>query len=100
MVRLHRESGARGPRPTAPLKLVAAAFVVVCIVGTATALDWNVGTKRISIPGNNADSGTAIVPTAVVVNYGDTLYTIAVRNGTTVNAQDNNTLFLHAWFAM
>jgi hypothetical protein len=69
---------AHGRGPAALRKLATTVLAVVCIVGIATALDWNVGTKRIAIPGNNVDSGTAIVPTAVVVNYGDSIASFPV----------------------
>jgi hypothetical protein len=78
MKRHRSEGSARGPRPETLRKFAATVFAVVCMVGPAMALTWNVGTKRIAIPGNNADSGTAIVPTAVVVNYGDSVASFPV----------------------
>ncbi len=108
MVRLYHESSVRGRGPTALTKFVATAFAVVCIVGTAMALDWNVGTKRIAVPGNNADSGTAIVPTAVVVNYGDSVASFPVlfsigtfyadtQNVTNLNPGDSTPVPFDTW---
>ena len=105
----YRDDGStRGQRPAALRKFVATAFAVVCIVGTATALDWNVGTKRIAVPGNNADSGTAIVPTAVVVNYGDSVASFPVlfsigtfyadtQNVTNLNPGDSTPVPFDTW---
>jgi hypothetical protein len=104
----HNDGSTRGQRPATLRKFVATAFAVVCIVGTATALDWDVGTKRIAIPGNNADSGTAIVPTAVVVNYGDSVASFPVlfsigtfyadtQNVTNLNPGDSTQVPFDTW---
>jgi hypothetical protein len=89
-------------------RLATVVLTMVCIAATATALDWNVGTKRIVIPGNNADSGTAIVPTAVVVNYGDSAASFPVlfyigtvyadtQNVTNLNPGDSTPVPFDTW---
>ncbi len=65
------DGSACGKRPSALFKFVAAVFAVACIVGPARALTWNVGTKRIVAPPGGVDSGTAVVPSAVIINPGD-----------------------------
>jgi hypothetical protein len=64
--------GTRGKRPAKGLKFAVAILAVVCTVGPAMAKAWNAGTKRIiSPPTGNTDSGTVVVPSAVVFNPGD-----------------------------
>ena len=75
----HRSDGsARGQRPATLRRFVATVFAVACIVGPAMAKTWDVATKRIAVPAGTVDSGTAVVPSAVVVNNGDSTATFAV----------------------
>ncbi|HTW92911.1 MAG TPA: CARDB domain-containing protein [bacterium] len=80
MARQYRNNGsAGGRRPTALLKFAAALLAVTCIAGPAMGLPWNVGTKRIvSPPAGNTDSGTVVVPSAVITNPGDSTATFPV----------------------
>ena len=72
MARQYRDDGsACGERPAALRRFVATVFAVVCIVGPAMAWTWDVGTKRIVSPPRGVDSGTAVVPSAVIINPGD-----------------------------
>jgi hypothetical protein len=82
---------ARGQRPATLRKVVLTALAVACLVGPAMAWTWNVGTRRIlSPPTANIDSGTVVVPSAVVFNPGDStatfpvLYTIGTFYSSTV----------------
>ena len=75
----YRDDGSvRGQRPATLCKLVATVFAVVCIVGPAMAWTWDVGTKRIVSPPAGVDSGTAVVPSAVIINPGDSTGTSVV----------------------
>ena len=75
----HRNGGgARGRRPATLRKFVATVFAVVCIVGPAMAKTWDVATKRIVVPAVSVDSGTMVVPSAMVVNNGDSTATFPV----------------------
>ena len=66
------DGGAWGKRPSTLLKFAAAVLVVLCTAGPAMGKAWNAGTKRIiSPPTGSTDSGTAVVPSAVVFNPGD-----------------------------
>ena len=72
MVRQYRnKSGGSGQRPATLGKFATAVFAVVCMVGPAMAWTWDVGTKRIVSPPRGVDSGTAVVPSAVIINTGD-----------------------------
>ena len=65
------DCSARGRRSATLPKLVATVFAVACIVGPAMGWTWDAATKRIAVPTGNVDSGTAVVPSAVIVNNGD-----------------------------
>jgi hypothetical protein len=107
----HGDCSARGRRSATLPKLVAAVLAVVCIVGSARALTWNVGTKRIVSPPAGVDSGAAVVPSAVIINPGDstasfpvvlnigTLYT-DTQNVTDLAHGDSFTVVFDTWVAL
>jgi hypothetical protein len=112
MARQNRDDGtACGKRPSALFKFVAAVFAVACIVGSARALTWNVGTKRIVAPPGGVDSGTAVVPSAVIINPGDSTASFPVvfnigtfytdtQNVTDLAHGDSVTVSFDPWVAL
>ncbi|HTW91197.1 MAG TPA: FlgD immunoglobulin-like domain containing protein [bacterium] len=112
MARPYRSDGsACGGRPTALLKLAVTVFAVVCIVGPAMGWMWDVSTKRIAVPAGNVDSGTVVVPSAVITNPGDStatfpvLYTIgafytSTKTVTALAHGDSVTVTFDTWIAI
>ncbi|MBM3332006.1 T9SS type A sorting domain-containing protein [candidate division WOR-3 bacterium] len=67
-------------RPAAQLKFAAAVIVVLCIAGPAMGKAWNAATRRIiTPPTGSTDSGTMVVPSAVVFNPGDSTASFPVH---------------------
>lgn len=112
MARPYRNEGsACGRRPTALLRFAAAVFAVACIAGPAMAWTWDVGTKRIVSPPRGQDSGTAVVPSAVIINPGDSTASFPVvfnigtfytdtQNVTDLAHGDSVTVAFDTWVAL
>ena len=74
------ESGAPGREPATQLRFAAAVLALLCIAGPVLGEAWNAGTRRIiSPPTGSTDSGTMVVPSAVVFNPGDSTASFPVH---------------------
>ncbi|MBM3313435.1 hypothetical protein FJY70_02445 [candidate division WOR-3 bacterium] len=88
---MRKRHDACGQWPQARHRFVCAVFALTCVTVPAAAWSWDVAPARITAPMGTVDSGTEVIPTAVIGNLGDSTASFPVLfsiGSTYVDTQD------------